>query len=269
MLVDKFWAEALSDVLRKGEERIDRTGVGTISRFGSISGSTSVNCGNQIPIITLKKVHFKSVLAELIFFIKGKTNVDFLHKYNCTIWDGWMQPDGELGPIYGKIWRDFNGIDQLANVIESIKNDPFGRRHVVTAWKVDELDKMALPPCHMFFQFYVSKHGYLDIFFYMRSCDLFLGFPFNVTSYALLLMIVAKLTGYTAGNVHWHLGDAHIYKNHIDQVKIALGRTMVSPQNAQIVFADKVYNSIDDFEVEDIELINYQSHPVIKAPIAI
>lgn len=238
--------------------------------------------GNFFPLLTTKKVHFKSIVVELLWFIKGMTNVDYLHKHGVTIWDEWADPNGELGPVYGKQWRswpfpkrtvydrtsgasviDVAYIDQLAKVIEGIKQDPYGRRHIVSAWNPAEIDDMALPPCHTLFQFHVRSTGTLDVLLYQRSADWFLGVPFNIASYALLLILVAKETGLKAGDFIHTFGNYHLYENHQEQAMEQMRRD--SRPLPQVVIADK---SIFDLEPEDIQLVNYDPHPVIKAPVS-
>jgi len=222
------------------------------------------------PVMTTKKLHLRSIIHELLWFLKGETNLDYLHANNVTIWDEWADEHGELGHIYGYQWRswpshDGRYIDQIANVVKSIKENPDSRRHIVSAWNVGELDKMALPPCHIIFQFYVAG-GRLSCQLYQRSCDIFLGVPFNIASYALLTMMMARVTGLKPGDFVHTLGDAHIYLNHIEQVRLQLSRKPF-PLPQMIINHDK--NDIFDFVFEDFQLVNYQSHPHIKGEISV
>lgn len=278
----------LVQVLNTGIQRIDRTDVGTIGVFGT---QTRYDLTNSFPLITSKKVYWKGVVEELLWFIRGSTNNNELVESGVHIWDEWAGPDGELGPIYGKQWRAWNGgirreahglgirerevvIDQLARVIEDLKTNPFSRRHIVSAWNVAELDQMALPPCHVMFQFYVREHEngtrYLDCQLYQRSADLFLGVPFNIASYALLTYMVAHLIGTTPGEFVHTIGDAHIYSNHVEQVREQIGREVRSAPSLCILSCDGVQRtSIDQFCAEDFILQDYKPHPAIKAPVAV
>lgn len=228
------------------------------------------NVGEQFPLLTTKRVHFKSILVELLWFIKGLTNVEYLHKHNVTIWDEWADEQGELGPVYGSQWRswrvdDLNKIDQLKNLIEGIKKDPFGRRHIVSAWNPAEVDNMALPPCHTLFQFNVNSVGELDVQLYQRSADWFLGVPFNIASYALLLILVAKEVGLCPGKLVHTFGNYHIYENHVEAMKTQLTRRIL-PSVTKVSFMND--KSMFDLEPEDIILEGYTSHESIKAPVS-
>jgi thymidylate synthase len=228
------------------------------------------NLADGFPIITTKKVHFKSVLVELLWLLRGETNIKFLKDNKVTIWDAWADEKGELGPIYGYQWRswpapDGRKIDQISQVIEMIKKTPDSRRLIVNAWNVADVDKMALPPCHCFFQFYVAD-GKLSCQMYQRSCDMFLGVPFNISSYALLNLMVAHVTNLQPGDFVHTLGDAHIYLNHTDQVDLQLSR---EPLPLPKLWLNPEIKNIDDFTMDDIKLIDYNSHPDIKAPIAV
>jgi thymidylate synthase len=221
-------------------------------------------------VMTTKKLHLRSIIHELLWFLKGETNLDYLHANNVTIWDEWADEKGELGHIYGYQWRswpahDGQSIDQITNVVKSIKENPDSRRLIVSAWNVGELDKMALPPCHLLFQFYVAD-GRLSCQLYQRSCDIFLGVPFNIASYALLTMMMAQVTGLQPGDFVHTLGDAHIYLNHLEQVRLQLSREPY-PLPQMIINPDK--NGIFDFVFEDLQLMNYKSHPHIKGEISI
>lgn len=261
------YLDLLDHVLRHGVEKQDRTGTGTISVFGY---QMRFNLEEGFPIMTTKKLHLRSIIHELLWFLKGETNIRYLHENKVTIWDEWADDNGDLGPIYGYQWRkwptsDGTPIDQIARVIESIKTNPDSRRHIVSAWNVGDLHKMALPPCHLLFQFYVAN-GKLSCQLYQRSCDIFLGVPFNITSYALLTMMIAQVTGLKPGDFVHTLGDAHIYLNHIDQVKLQLTR---EPYPLPVMMINPDRKNIEDFVFEDFTLINYQSHPHIKGEISI
>ncbi len=257
----------LDHVLQNGVEKADRTGTGTISVFGY---QMRFNLEEGFPVMTTKKLHLRSIIHELLWFIQGATNTKYLKDNKVSIWDEWAAENGDLGPVYGYQWRswpDYQGghIDQLAEVIHSIKYNPDSRRHIVNAWNVGQLKDMALPPCHMFFQFYVAD-GKLSCHMYQRSADIFLGVPFNIASYALFTMMVAQSCGLKAGDFIHSFGDAHIYLNHIEQVKLQLSREPYSlPQ--MLINPDR--KNIDDFVFEDFELINYQSHPHIKGEISV
>lgn len=252
----------IKKILRDGFESIDRTGVGTKSIFGA---TLEFNTQISYPILTTKKVHFKSVLIELLWMLSGETNIDYMAKNGVTIWNEWADENGDLGPIYGKQWRNWNGIDQIAAVIDSIKNNPHSRRHIVSAWNVSDLPLMKLPPCHNFFQFNVSG-DVLDIMVNMRSVDVFLGLPFNIASYAILLHIIAQCTGYKHGRVIMNLGNTHIYKNHIPQCLTLLTRKEYDcPQ----LILNKNITKVDDFSYFDFNLSGYKHHPAIKADVAV
>jgi thymidylate synthase len=250
-----------------GEKKVDRTGTGTISVFGY---QMRFNLEEGFPVLTTKKLHLRSIIHELLWFISGQTNIRYLKDNKVTIWDEWADEKGELGPVYGYQWRswpayDGKHIDQLARVIESIRSNPDSRRHIVSAWNVANLDKMALPPCHLLFQFYVSN-GRLSCQLYQRSCDIFLGVPFNITSYSLLTMMMAQVTGLKAYEFIHTLGDAHIYLNHIDQVNLQLTR---APYPLPQMKINPMVKTINDFKFEDFELVNYISHPHIKGEISV
>jgi thymidylate synthase len=263
----KQYLDLLEHVLYHGVKKSDRTGTGTISVFGY---QMRFDLQQGFPVMTTKKLHLRSIIHELLWFLRGETNLDYLHANNVTIWDEWADEHGDLGHIYGYQWRswpshDGRCVDQIANVVKSIKENPDSRRHIVSAWNVGELDKMALPPCHLLFQFYVAG-GKLSCQLYQRSCDIFLGVPFNIASYALLTMMMAKVTGLKPGDFVHTLGDAHIYLNHVDQVRLQLSREpFLLPQ--MIINPDK--NNIFDFVFEDFQLENYKSHPHIKGEISV
>ena len=263
----KQYQELLDKVLQKGEKKTDRTGTGTISIFGY---QMRFNVQNDFPLLTTKKLHIKSIIHELLWFISGNTNTDYLQKNGVKIWDAWADEQGNLGPIYGHQWRSWNApnnktIDQLSQVIESLKNNPNSRRHIISAWNVGDLDKMALPPCHILFQFYVANNT-LSCQLYQRSADIFLGLPFNIASYSLLLMLVAQVTGYKVGEFIHTIGDAHIYLNHIEQVKLQLSR---SPRTLPQLTINQDIKNINDFKYDDFKLENYNPHPHIKGKISV
>ncbi len=261
------YLELCQRVLDEGVLKEDRTGTGTISVFGH---QMRFNLKEGFPLVTTKKLHLKSIIHELIWFLKGSTNVKYLQDNGVRIWNEWAKEDGELGPIYGYQWRSWptaNGeyIDQIKQVIDAIKNNPDSRRHIVSAWNVGQLEEMQLPPCHILFQFYVAN-GKLSCQLYQRSADLFLGVPFNIASYALLTMMVAQATELELGDFVHTLGDVHIYKNHIDQVKLQLTRT---PYSLPTMNINPNVKEIDDFKYEDFTLSNYESHPHIKGAISV
>lgn len=261
------YLDLLDHVMTKGVRKEDRTGTGTISVFGY---QMRFNLQEGFPVLTTKKLHLRSIIHELLWFLKGSTNVKYLNENRVSIWDEWADEKGDLGPIYGHQWRswpapDGRKIDQIKNVIESIKSNPDSRRHIVSAWNVGELDKMALPPCHILFQFYVAD-GKLSTQLYQRSCDIFLGVPFNIASYSLLTMMIAQVTGLQPGEFVHTLGDAHIYLNHTDQVKLQLTR---EPYPLPEMKINPEKKDIDDFVFEDFELIGYNSHPHIKGEISV
>lgn len=254
-------------VLSEGTQKGDRTGTGTLSYFGH---QMRFDLANGFPMLTTKKLHLKSIIHELIWFLKGSTNVAYLQENGVRIWNEWAKENGELGPVYGYQWRswpDANGqyIDQIARVIADIKSNPNSRRHIVSAWNVGQIDEMALPPCHLLFQFYVAD-GKLSCQLYQRSADLFLGVPFNIASYALLTMMVAHVTGLKPGTFVHTLGDVHIYNNHLDQVNLQISREPLTLPNMII---NQDVKSIDDFKFEDFTLVNYTSHPHIKGDISV
>lgn len=257
----------LNRVIEEGVHKEDRTGTGTYSVFGH---QMRFNLSEGFPLVTTKKMHLKSIIHELLWFMMGSTNVKYLQDNHVRIWNEWAKADGELGPVYGYQWRSWpdykNGhIDQIHQVIQSIKNNPDSRRHLVSAWNVGQIDEMQLPPCHILFQFYVAK-GRLSCQLYQRSADLFLGVPFNIASYALLTMMMAQVTGLKPGDFVHTLGDAHIYSNHLEQVKLQLGRE-ARPLPTMIINPD--IHSIDDFKFEDFSLTGYDPHPHIKGAIAV
>ena len=263
----KQYLELLDHVLKTGTEKNDRTGTGTISVFGY---QMRFNLEEGFPVLTTKKLHLKSIIHELLWFISGDTNIRYLTDNGVTIWNEWADENGNLGPVYGYQWRSWPAggnrkIDQLSNVINAIKKSPDSRRHIVSAWNVGDIEKMALPPCHIMFQFYVAA-GRLSCQLYQRSCDIFLGVPFNIASYALLTLMVAQVTGYKPGDFVHTLGDAHIYLNHIEQVKLQLTR---EPYPLPGMIINPSVTDIYKFRFEDFNLVNYVSHPHIKGEISI
>jgi thymidylate synthase len=263
----KQYLDLLDHVLKNGDSRSDRTGTGTISVFGY---QMRFDLRESFPLLTTKKLHLRSIIHELLWFLQGSTNTKYLTENNVTIWNEWADKNGDLGPVYGYQWRSWpkpNGshVDQIKQVVDSIQKNPDSRRHIVSAWNVGDLDQMALPPCHLLFQFYVAN-GELSCQMYQRSCDIFLGVPFNIASYALLTMMMAQATGLRPGEFIHTLGDAHIYLNHIDQVRLQLTRNPLPPP--QMILNSAVKN-IDDFRFDDFQLINYQSHSHIKGDISV
>ncbi len=263
--------QAYLDLLRHikthGTSKGDRTGTGTISTFGY---QMRFDLSQGFPLLTTKKLHLRSIIYELLWFLRGETNIQYLHDHKVTIWDEWADANGELGPIYGYQWRswptpDGGHIDQITQLIDQIRNNPNSRRLIVSAWNVAEIDKMALPPCHSLFQFYVAD-GKLSCQLYQRSADVFLGVPFNIASYALLTMMIAQVTGLTPGDFVHTLGDAHIYLNHQEQVEEQLSRT---PRPLPTMKLNPEVKSIFDFQYEDFTLEGYDPYPTIKAPIAV
>jgi thymidylate synthase len=258
--------DLLRRVLADGARRDDRTGTGTLSVFGH---QMRFDLGAGFPVLTTKKLHLRSIVGELIWFLSGSTNVRWLRDRGISIWDEWADADGELGPVYGHQWRswptpDGGTIDQISRVVESIRTNPASRRHIVSAWNVAEVDAMALPPCHALFQFYVAD-GRLSCQLYQRSADIFLGVPFNIASYALLTHMVAQVTGLTAGDFVHTLGDAHLYLNHLHQAREQLTREPRPLPTLQLTPRAR----LEDYVIEDVQLLGYDPHPPIKAPIAV
>ncbi len=259
--------DLMKEVLAKGVQKSDRTGTGTISVFGH---QMRFNLADGFPMVTTKKLHLKSIIYELLWFLKGSTDNNWLKERGVSIWNEWAAPDGELGPIYGYQWRSWpapNGqhIDQITEVIETIKKNPDSRRIIVSAWNVADIPRMALAPCHAFFQFYVAD-GKLSCQLYQRSADIFLGVPFNIASYALLTHMVAQQCNLAVGDFIWTGGDCHLYSNHLEQVDLQLSRDFFPLPKLNIL---RKPNSIFDYEFEDFEITGYECHPHIKAPVAI
>lgn len=261
------YLDLLELVLEKGTDRGDRTGTGTRSVFGH---QMRFDLSAGFPLTTTKKLHLKSIIVELLWFLRGDTNIGWLHEHGVTIWDEWADAQGNLGPVYGKQWRSWpdgkgGGIDQIAKLVESIAKNPNSRRHIVTAWNPAEVDEMALPPCHCLFQFHVAN-GRLSCQLYQRSADIFLGVPFNIASYALLTMMVAQVCGLKAGDFVHTLGDAHLYHNHFEQARLQLSR---KPGALPVMRINPAIASIDGFAPGDFGLEGYDAAPSIKAPIAV
>ncbi len=263
----KQYLALMNEILEKGVKKSDRTGTGTISVFGR---QLRFDLAEGFPLITTKKLHLRSIIYELLWFLRGETNIKYLKDNGVSIWDEWADENGELGPVYGHQWRSWpaphgKSIDQISQVIQQIKQKPDSRRHIVTAWNPSEVDKMALPPCHALFQFYVAE-GRLSCQLYQRSADYFLGVPFNIASYALLTFMVAQQCDLLPGDFVWTGGDVHLYANHIDQTKLQLERAPFALPQLEI---KRKPASIFDYAYEDFEILNYQAHPSIKAPIAV
>ncbi len=261
------YLDLLQHVLDHGVRKDDRTGTGTLSTFGY---QMRFDLSAGFPCVTTKKLHLRSIIHELLWFLRGDTNIRYLHENNVTIWDEWADENGELGPVYGRQWRswptpDGGKIDQIANLIARIGTDPDSRRLIVSAWNVADVDRMALPPCHMLFQFYVAQ-GRLSCQLYQRSADLFLGVPFNIASYALLAMMVAQVTGLEPGEYIHTFGDAHLYLNHLDQTRLQLSR---QPRPLPTMRINPDVKDIFGFQYDDFTLENYDPHPHIKAPVAV
>ncbi|MDC1174258.1 thymidylate synthase [Bacteriovoracaceae bacterium] len=264
----KQYLDLMKHVLKEGQETKDRTGVGTLSTFGY---QARYNLAEGFPLVTTKKLHLKSIIHELLWFLKGDTNIRYLKDNGVRIWDEWADEEGNLGPVYGKQWRCWESregfcIDQIANVIQDIKKNPQSRRLIVSAWNPSDIPNMALPPCHTFMQFHVSQDGRLSCQLYQRSADVFLGVPFNIASYALLTLMIAQVTGYKPGDFIHTMGDAHIYLNHLEQAAMQIKR---KPHPLPQMKLNPDVKEIFDFKFEDFELTEYLSHPHIKAQVAI
>lgn len=263
----KQYHDLLSHVLANGSKKEDRTGTGTLSVFGY---QMRFSLEEGFPLLTTKKLHTKSIIHELLWFLKGDTNIKYLNDNGVTIWDEWADADGELGPVYGHQWRSWptpegGTIDQISNLVHMIRTNPDSRRLIVSAWNVAEIGKMALPPCHCLFQFYVAD-GKLSCQLYQRSADIFLGVPFNIASYALLTLMMAQVCGLKPGDFVHTLGDAHLYLNHIEQARLQLTR---DPRALPELYLNPHVTNLFDFKFEDFEVVGYDPHPAIKAPIAV
>nr|WP_194245686.1 thymidylate synthase [Donghicola mangrovi] len=252
----------MQTILDQGEESSDRTGTGTISYFGM---QQRYSLADGFPLVTTKKLHLKSIIHELLWFLAGDTNIKYLKDNGVSIWDEWADEQGDLGPVYGKQWRDFGGVDQIENLVQMIKTSPDSRRLIVSAWNPVDVPNMALPPCHTMWQVRViGRKMHLQL--YQRSADMFLGVPFNIASYAMLLKMLAHVTGYEAGDFVHTIGDAHIYSNHMEQVKLQLSRTPKALPQLNIA---RDVTSLFDFKFEDFEVVGYDPDPAIKAPVAV
>jgi len=263
----RSYLQLLETILENGVTKEDRTGTGTRSIFGH---QLRFNLADGFPMLTTKKLHLKSIIYELLWFLRGDTNIEYLKENGVSIWDEWADDEGNLGPVYGHQWRswgasDGNSIDQISQVQEQIRNQPDSRRMIVSAWNVGQLEKMALPPCHLLFQFYVAEDR-LSCQMYQRSADVFLGVPFNIASYALLTMMMAQATGLKPGDFVHTLGDAHLYQNHLEQAKLQLTR---DPRPLPTMKLNPDVNSIFDFKFDDFQLESYDPHPHIRAPVAV
>ena len=261
------YLDLMRHVIANGVKREDRTGVGTLGVFGY---QMRFDLAAGFPMVTTKKLHLRSIIHELLWFLHGDTNIKYLHDNKVTIWDEWADEQGDLGPVYGYQWRswptaDGRSLDQISQLLHSLQHNPNSRRHIVTAWNVADVDEMALPPCHCLFQFFVAE-GKLSCQLYQRSADIFLGVPFNIASYALLTLMVAQVTGYEPGEFVHTFGDAHLYLNHLQQAELQLSR---QPHPLPQMRLNPAVTSLFDFKYEDFALVNYQSHPTIKAPIAV
>jgi thymidylate synthase len=265
-VIDTQYEDLLRRILEQGTPKQDRTGTGTVSLFGE---RLRYDLSGSFPLVTTKSVHFRSIAYELLWFLRGESNVAWLRDKGVTIWDEWASPEGDLGPVYGVQWRswptpDGGHVDQIAGVLDTLRSDPHSRRMVVSAWNVGEIPQMALPPCHTLFQFYVAD-GRLSCQLYQRSADLFLGVPFNIASYALLVHMVAQQVGLEPGDFIWTGGDCHIYDNHLDQVREQLSREPYPFPELRL----KPAPSLFDYTYEDLEVVGYQHHPALRAPVAV
>ncbi len=266
----KAYLDLVDHVLTHGKERGDRTGVGTIGVFGA---QARFDLRESFPCLTTKKLHLRSIIHELLWFLKGETNIAYLKENGVSIWDEWADEEGDLGPVYGKQWRSWSSggkgdtIDQIARVVESIRNHPTSRRHIVSAWNPADVEEMALPPCHALFQFYVDPTSReLSCQLYQRSADIFLGVPFNIASYALLTLMMAQVCDLKPGEFVHTFGDLHLYQNHLDQARLQLTR---EPRPLPVMKLNPAIRTIDGFRFDDFELVGYDPHPAIKAPIAV
>jgi thymidylate synthase len=265
---DIVYQGLLADILAHGQKREDRTGTGTLGVFGR---QMRFDLAEGFPLLTTKKLHTRSIIIELLWFLRGETNIAWLKEHGCSIWDEWADAQGELGPVYGKQWRswaapDGRSIDQISGLIQALKANPWSRRHVISAWNPADVDDMALPPCHCLFQFHVSTDGKLSCQLYQRSADVFLGVPFNIASYALLTLMLAQVAGLKPGSFVHTLGDAHLYLNHLDQARLQLERTPYALPQMRL---NPEKRDLFSFECSDFTLENYQAHPPIKAAVAV
>ena len=263
----KQYLELMKKILDEGAQKSDRTGTGTLSLFGY---QMRFNLAEGFPLVTTKKCHLKSIIYELLWFLNGDTNIKYLKDHGVSIWDEWADENGELGPIYGHQWRSWKSadgsvVDQISNAVRDIKNNPDSRRIIVSAWNAGEIDKMALAPCHALFQFYVVNNK-LSCQLYQRSCDVFLGVPFNIASYALLTHMMAQQCDLDVGDFVWPGGDVHLYSNHLEQAKLQLSRT---PRELPVLKIKRKPSSIFEYQYEDFEIENYDPYPAIKAPVAV
>ncbi len=263
----KQYLDLMKHVLKNGEERMDRTGTGTLSVFGY---QAHYDLSEGFPLVTTKKLHLRSIIHELLWFLKGETNIQYLKENKVRIWDEWADENGDLGPVYGKQWRRWETkeqiIDQISELVEGIKKNPHSRRHIVTAWNPSDIKDMALPPCHTLMQFYVSNNGELSCQLYQRSADIFLGVPFNIASYALLTLMIAQVTGLKPGKFVHTMGDAHLYLNHLPQAQQQIKR---KPHPLPQMKLNPEVKDLFDFKFEDFELVNYVAHPHIKGEVAV
>lgn len=259
---DYVYFDLIKDILRFSNQKEDRTGTGTRSVFGR---ELRFHLSDAIPVLTSKKIHLQSIIHELLWYLKGGTNVKYLQENGVRIWNEWADEDGELGPVYGKQWRDWNGIDQIAVVIETIRTNPDSRRMIVNAWNVSELSEMALPPCHAFFQFYVANNS-LSCKLTQRSADVGLGVPFNIAQYSILTCMIAHVTGLKPGEFIWSGGDVHIYSDHVDAL---IGQINRRPYPSPTLWLNPQVTEIDDFTFDDIKLVEYESHPAIKMKVSV
>lgn len=263
----KQYLELMQKILDEGAQKGDRTGTGTLSLFGH---QMRFNLADGFPLVTTKKCHVKSIIYELLWFLNGDTNIKYLKDHGVSIWDEWADENGELGPVYGHQWRSWKSadgkvVDQISNAVNDIKNNPNSRRIIVSAWNAGEIDKMALAPCHALFQFYVANNK-LSCQLYQRSCDVFLGVPFNIASYSLLTHMMAQQCDLNVGDFVWTGGDVHLYSNHLEQAKLQLSRT---PKSLPVLRIKRRPNSIFEYQFEDFEIENYDPYPAIKAPVAV
>lgn len=265
---DRVYQALLADILENGQKREDRTGTGTLGVFGR---QMRFDLADGFPLLTTKKLHTRSIIIELLWFLRGETNIAWLKENGCSIWDEWADAEGELGPVYGKQWRswaapDGRSIDQISQLVANLKSNPWSRRHVISAWNPADVDDMALPPCHCLFQFHVSTDGKLSCQLYQRSADVFLGVPFNIASYALLTLMMAQVTGLKPGTFVHTLGDAHLYLNHLDQARLQISR---EPMALPRLTLNPEITDLFGFSYADFKLEGYQAHPHIKAAVAV